>query len=221
MSGSTIKETAFVRLLVRHGKIALLGLAVVLVPLAIASNSVQHVQKLLSSAVKKISPGVEVIGGVGITTVLVLSIAVACWLIGHLVNRTVLGQQLLSWEKAKFSKPKLLKHSPLLQERAKKSKEAAKDAPPPVQPALACVAGVWQPGAIVEEATGGWTTVFVPEVPALTTGRLYCLRDEQVLRLEVPLPEFRERLASSGQGSGDWLKARSEVESAGETGGSA
>ena len=168
MNRSTIKETAFVELLVRHGRITLLGLAVILVPVAIVSNSIQHVHKLLSKAVAGISPGIEVIGGVGIATVLVLAIAVACWGLGQLVKHTVLGQQLLSWEKAKFSKPKLLEHSPLLQKRAKKSKEAAKDAPPPVQPALACVAGVWQPGAIVEEPTGGWTTVFVPEVPALT-----------------------------------------------------
>ena len=97
--------------------------------------------------------------------------------------------------------------------QAARSEEAAKASSPAV-PALAHVAGVWQPGVIVEEPTSGWATVFLPEVPGLATGRLYCLQDAQVLRLETPLDDFREMLSSSGKGSGDWLTALAAVQAA-------
>ena len=74
------------------------------------------------------------------------------------------------------------------------------------------VAGGWQPGVIVEEERGGWTSVFVPDVPAAKTGRLFCLPAEQVRRLDVPLDDFRYTITESGRGSQDWLEALSDAE---------
>jgi len=191
----------------------LLGLAVILVPFVIVSGTIDHVHKLLSRAASEVSVPLDGVAGAGVAIAIFLLILFACWFLGRLMTNTVLGQQILEWEKSKFLKPKLLKKSPLLAKQAARSEEAAKASSPAV-PALAHVAGVWQPGVIVEEPTSGWATVFLPEVPGLATGRLYCLQDAQVLRLETPLDDFREMLSSSGKGSGDWLTALAAVQAA-------
>lgn len=203
------------RLGMRHGKLALLGLAVVLVPLVVALKSIEHAHKLLTRAASTVAPGVEVVGGIGIATIIMTAIVVACWFVGWLVSRTDRGQRLMEWEGAD-----LLARTPLqLQQEVKKVRAlqagqtggASAPQPKAAQPALAFVADGWQPGVIVEEQSEGWASVFLPDIPSVKTGRLYLLHEDHLLRLDVPLETYREQLISSGHGSVDWLQALAEA----------
>lgn len=190
-----------------HVEILLLGLVVVLLPIVVLSKSVEHAQKAVQKALTTVAPGVQALGAAGLTLGIVLLLLLACWFLGWLVSRTVPGQRLLAWEKSKF-----LGRSPKLQKRVAAKAEAEAGVPPPkeAQPALAHVAGGWQPGVLVEERADGWATVFLPDVPSLETGRLYCLSGDQVLRLDVPLDAYREKLKARGRDTSDWLRALSE-----------
>ena len=205
---------------VRQGKLTLIGLAVVLVPVVVVLKSIEHAHKLLTHAASTVAPGLEIVGGVGIAAVILVAIFVACWVVGWLVSRTERGQLLMAWEKSK-----LLGRTPLqLQKEVKKvhalqAGQATATSPKAAQPALAYVAGGWQPGVIVEEQSEGWASVFLPDIPSVATGRLYLLHEDKLLRLDVPLDTYREQLISSGHGSGDWLQTLAEARpGAGETG---
>ena len=187
---------------VYHAKLVLIGMLVVVVPVVIVGRTLQHAHKLMSHGVAKVAPAVDVVGGVGVSLAILCAILVVCWVLGWLVIRTVLGQHLRDWEREKF-----LSRSPFLKKYGEKLREKTPDAASAVQPVLAHVAGGWQPGVIVDEHDDGWATVFVPTIPAVATGRLYCLRDEQILRLEMPLDEFKQKLTTSGHRSQEWLQA--------------
>lgn len=73
---------------------------------------------------------------------------------------------------------------------------------------------LWQPGVIVGAEADGRASVFIPELPAATTGRLHFLADEQILHLAMSLDAFRGKLTENGHGSQDWLKTLSEEEPA-------
>ena len=192
----------------RQMRILLLGLVAILVPVSFVLTHVKSAHKSVHSAVTDLTPIVAFLGGVGAAIVSALLILAVCWILGWVVGRTRRGRQWITWEKAKL----LPKSSPLLREEMQKfdttgdgKQAAAAPAAPPVTPALAHVEGGWQPGAIVEAREDGWATVFVPTVPDLSTGRLFCLPGAQVRRLEVPLDEFRKRLLDGGHGTGNWL----------------
>lgn len=198
-----------------HSKVTLLGLGVVVVPVVIMAKSIEQSHKALNKAVDLVgagAPAVDMLGGPGLAIALLLLIVGACWALGWLVTRTKRGAKLIEWEESS-----LLPRSPLLQEKVKKLKEQAPDpskAQAPSkdpQPALAHVAGGWQPCVVIEERADGWATVFVPDIPSVSKGRLYCLAEDQVLRLEVTLDAYREQLTASGHGSEDWLQALSEA----------
>jgi uncharacterized membrane protein len=63
---------------------------------------------------------------------------------------------------------------------------------------------------VVEEQAGGWATVFVPDVPQATTGRLYCVQPKQIRPLECSLADFRKTIMAAGRGSRDWLQKLAE-----------
>lgn len=204
MRDGDARKKSLREVLVRHGKITGLGLVAVLTPIAIVVTSVGRAHKAVTNAAKKVAPGVEALGGVDVALILLLVLLAVCWFLGWLVTRTQWGRRLFEWEEAKYSA-----RSPLMQKYVKKS---GKGAPAPTkqpQPALAHVAGGWQPGVIVEEQAGGWASVFVPEIPSVATGRLYCVHADQVLRLDLSLDAFRTKLTATGHGSEAWLQALS------------
>ena len=192
----------------RQVKVLLLGLVAILVPLTFVVTHVKAAHKSLHSAVTTLTPAVAFLGGVGAAIVSLLLILVLSWVLGWVASRTRRGKRWVEWEKAKL----LPKTSPLLRKEMQKldvdghaDPAASAPAEPPAQPALVHVEGGWQPGAIVEAHDNGWSTVFVPTVPDLATGRVFHLPGEQVRRLDVPLDDFRKRLLDSGHGTGDWL----------------
>jgi len=189
-------------------KVLLLGLVAILVPLTFVVTHVKTVHKSLHHAVTTLTPAVAFLGGVGAAILSLLLILALSWVLGWVASRTRRGKRWIAWEEAKL----LPKSSPLLREEMQKldadghaDPVASAPAEPPAQPALVHVEGGWQPGAIVEAHGNGWSTVFVPTVPDLATGRIFHLPGEQVRRLDVPLDEFRKRLQESGHGTGDWL----------------
>ena len=191
----------------RQTRILLLGLVAILVPLTFVVTHVKTAHKSLHHAVTTLTPAVAFLGGVGAAILSLLVILALSWVLGWVASRTRRGKQLIAWEEARL----LPKTSPLLREEMQKldvdgkADAAAAPAKPPVQPALVHVEGGWQPGAIVEAHGSGWSTVFVPTVPHLATGRVFHLPGEQVRRLDVPLDDFRRRLLDNGHGTGDWL----------------
>jgi len=189
----------------RELKYTVLGLLAVMVPVVFVWKALEHAHAVVSGGVTNVAPGVERVGGVEVAIWIVLALILVCWILGRLVTLTVLGRRVRGWERAKFAA-----RSPLVQKYEEYTgtlSEDAASASPAVQPALARIAGDWQPGAVVEEQEGGWGTVFVPEIPDLAKGRLYCLPSEQILRLEIPLEEFKQKLTTGGHGSQDWLQA--------------
>ena len=210
MQRAELSRRAARGLVSRQVRVLLLGLLAILVPVTFAVTHVKSAHKSLHTAVTDLTPAVALLGGVGAALLSLLLVLVLSWVLGWVAGRTRRGQRWIAWEKAKL----LPKSSPLLREEVQKlhsggdAKEAASaPAAPPVQPALAHVEGGWQPGAIVEAQESGWATVFVPTVPDLATGRLFCLPGEQVRRLDVPLDDFRKQLEEGGHGTGDWLGA--------------
>ena len=192
----------------RQVKVLLLGLVAILVPLTFVVTHVKAAHKSLHSAVTTLTPAVAFLGGIGAAVLSLLLILALSWFLGWAASRTRRGKRWIAWEEAKL----LPKASPLLRQEMQKldvdghaDPAASAPAKPPAQPALVHVEGGWQPGAIVEAHDNGWSTVFVPTVPDLATGRVFHLPGEQVRRLEVPLDDFRTRLKESGHGTGDWL----------------
>lgn len=186
----------------RHVKLTLLGLVVILVPAMIALKSIQHAHKMLHSAFSTLAPGLRLLGGVGAALAILAILLFLCWLLGWIVSRTELGQRVLAWEKARY-----MGRSPLMQKVAAKQEAGTPQPVAEAIPALADIQGGWQPCVIVGEPTDEWATLFVPEVPNVTAGRLVCLPRGQVLPLETPLDDFRKKLTESGHGSEDWLNA--------------
>lgn len=188
----------------RHVQLMLTGLAVVLVPAIIVTNAVEHAHKAVAGVLTKLSPKIQVLGGVGVALVVLLLILLACWLLGWLVSRTRVGKRLIEWEKATF-----LGKAPKLEKKLETRKKAGEPKPKAPQPALAHVGGGWQPGVIVDEESDGWASVFLPDLPSTTAGRLYLLPQEQVRRLDVSLDDFQKRLTALGRETKDWLKTLS------------
>jgi len=207
MSEAEPPTNAWRGLTLRHVKITLLGLLVILVPITIVAKSVEHAHEVVQQGVTKITPAVEQLGGFTTTAVILFVLLIACWILGLILVRTELGRQWVEWEKAKF-----FTRSPLLQKQDKrlKSKQDGDTEPsPPARPALVRIEGGWQPGVVVEEQTDSWVTVFLPDIPSTSTGRLLCLPASEVMQLDVPLEDFRKQLTATGHGSQAWLRALS------------
>jgi len=207
MPRSEAGHGALPRRISRQVRVLLLGLFFILVPLVFAAQHVKHAHKSLSGVATKVAPGIALLGGALQAALILLLLLAFCWVLGWAIGRTRLGRRWIEWEKAKL----LPKTSPALRqeiERVEKSKSKTAPAPPPpVHPALVHVEGGWQPGLIVEAGRDGWSTVFVPAVPDLTTGRLFCFPPDRVRRMDVPLEDFRKQLQGGGYGTADWLAA--------------
>ena len=102
-----------------------------------------------------------------------------------------------------------LKRTPVFQTYRKVTGTAVVEKAAPVFPALARVAGDWQPGVIVEELEG-WATVLVPDLPTAKSGRLYCVPGDQLRKLDGSVADLRKKLAAGGRGSRDWLQTVSK-----------
>ena len=190
------KRPAIQRVL-NHLKLLAVGLLVILVPVAIAHQSFDHVFKIVKNAAKKVAPGVAWIERTEGALAVVALIVLFCWSLGWFLARTETDARWLEWANSKY-----LKRSPLWKKHAKRFHGEDEESAPVAQPALASIQGTWQPGVIVERAPGGWCTVFVPEVPSLSTGRVFYVREDEARVLEMELKDFRKALSSSGRGSG-------------------
>jgi uncharacterized membrane protein len=182
-----------------------IGLLVVLVPIAVTGRSLDHAQKVVKDGIKKLDPGIDFLERTEATVAIVALIVLFFWSLGWFLSRTETGGRWLEWASSKY-----LKKSPLWVKHSKRSQGGEEQAEPGARPALVRVQGTWQPGVVVEEHDTGWCTVFVPHVPALSSGRVYCLPAAETLRLETSLADFRRDLTSSGKGAGDWLRALGE-----------
>ena len=188
-----------------HAQLALTGLAVVFLPIVIVSKAVEQAHKAVAGIMKKVAPGIELLGGIGITILVLVLLLLACWLLGWIVSRTEFGRRLLAWERKTF-----LGKAPKLQKEIETREKAGEPKPKDPLPALALVGGAWQPAEIVDEHSDGWVTVLLPDLGSTEAGRIYLLSREQVRRLDVPLDDFRKKLKARGRDTQDWLRALSE-----------
>jgi len=198
---------------IHQAKLAALGLLLLLVPIVLTWKSIEHAHKLVRRGLTTIAPGVEMVGGAAGGVLILLGILVVCWVLGFVVMRTVFGARWRAWERTEFLGrsalvQKLVKHLTDRPSDAKGPNEA-EDAPVSPQPALARIAGTWQPCVVVQASVGGWSLVLVPDVPTLAAGRLYCVPDADILPLDADVGVFRDALGTSGRGSASasWLRA--------------
>lgn len=212
MSGNGNK--GLVEILRHHVRITLLGALLVLAPLVLLVHAVLRVRATVDQAVaplRELLPGakISVAGITGLELVTFLFILLVCWILGSLIMRTQFGHRVKQWVE-----DTILKRTPVFETYRRVTGQGDETpASPNVQPALVQVAGDWQPGVVVEEQDDGWATVFVPDVPAATSGRLYCVPGTQVRPLECSLADFRETVKAAGQGSQDWLLKMTETPS--------
>ena len=145
----------------------------------------------------------------GIEMATLLLALLVCWLLGWGIVRTRVGRRVKQWVEETF-----LKRTPVYQTYRRVAGDAAETPTTPgVQPALVQVAGDWQPGVVVEERDEGWATVFVPDIPAAASGRLYCVQAAQIRPLACSLDDFRKTVTAAGRGSRDWLRTLVEPSS--------
>lgn len=205
MSGDA--REGLVRTLRHHIQITLLGALLVLAPLVLLVHTVLRVRAAVDKAVaplRELLPGakISVAGVTGIELATLLLALLVCWLLGWGIVRTRVGRRIKQWVEET-----LLKRTPVFQTYRRVTGHAVEtSATPSVQPALVQVAGDWQPGVVVEEQEEGWATVFVPDIPAAASGRLYCLQATQIRPLQCSLDDFRKTLTAAGRGSHDWLR---------------
>jgi uncharacterized membrane protein len=189
-----------------HIQITLLGALLVLAPLVLLVHTVLRARAAMDKAVaplRDLLPGAKIsVGGVtGIELATLLLALFVCWLLGWGIVRTRIGRRVKQWVEETF-----LKRTPVYQTYRRVTGNAVETpTAPAVQPALVQVAGDWQPGVVVEEQADGWATVFVPDIPAATSGRLYCIQAAQIRPLACSLDDFRKTTAAAGRGSRDWL----------------
>lgn len=199
-----------------HIQITLLGALLVLAPLVLLVHTLLKVRTAVDKAVvplKELLPGAKlsVAGVSGLELATFLLILLVCWFLGWIIVRTQLGRSVKRWVEET-----LLKRTPVFQTYRRvtgQTDETPTTPAPAVQPALVQVAGDWQPGVVVEEQDDGWATVLVPDTPAGTSGRLYCLPGTQVRPLECSLADFRKTVTAAGRGSQDWLRKVAEPRS--------
>ena len=189
-----------------HIQITLLGALLVLAPLVLLVHTVLRVRAAVDQAVaplRDLLPGAKILvaGVSGIEAATLILALLVCWLLGWGIVRTRIGRRVKQWVEETF-----LKRTPVYQTYRRVTGDAVETpTTPAVQPALVQVAGDWQPGVVVEEQEEGWATVFVPDIPAATSGQLYCIQDAQIRPLACSLDEFRKTTAAAGRGSRDWL----------------
>jgi uncharacterized membrane protein len=194
-----------------HIQITLLGALLVLAPLVLLVHTVLRARAAMDKAVaplRDLLPGakISVAGVTGIELATLLLALFICWLLGWGIVRTRIGRRVKQWVEETF-----LKRTPVYQTYRRVTGNAVETpTAPAVQPALVQVAGDWQPGVVVEEQADGWATVFVPDIPAATSGRLYCIQAAQIRPLACSLDEFRKTTAAAGRGSRDWLRKLAE-----------
>ena len=137
----------------------------------------------------------------GLTGASLIVVIVGCWLFGTLVLRTTLGSALRSWiERTILSKTPAW----TTYQRVAVGSASGDQAAGP-RPVLASLQGSWQPAVLVEPAVEGWATVLVPAVPSLQAGQLHYVETCRLKELDVPLAEFKRRLAAVGRGTTVWL----------------
>ena len=191
-----------------HIRVMVAGLCVVVIPLVIVYGVIEKLQSILEKAIPAIQPTVQELGGPLVALLMVLGVMLLSWLIGLVMTKTELGQRFLAWEKAVFAK-----HSKVMKKKAEHDAKVADEeakAKVNARPALAHVHGGWQPGLIMEDAAGGRLGVYVPDLPSTETGRLYCVEDEAVVPVDMPVEEFKAALKAHGHGAGQWVKLLAE-----------
>ena len=200
---SEVSKTRSLRSWVRRqGGTTFRGLMVVLVPTVLIARTLKHATAAAKHAMQNVAPELKVLLGIDLGIMLLLAVVGACWFLGWLMSRTELGQQIVEWEKSQFQR-----RSPFAKKRRAMKQAKEKTTPPGDIPALAEIGGAWQPAVIVTPASEGRTTVYLPDVPNVTAGRLACLPTDRVVRLEVSLETFRDQLEQSGRGSEGWQAA--------------
>jgi uncharacterized membrane protein len=209
MSGDA--REGLVQTLRHHIQITLLGALLVLAPLVLLVHTVLRVRAAVDKAVaplQELLPGakISVAGVSGIELATLLLALFVCWLLGWGIVRTRIGRRVKQWVEET-----LLKRTPVYQTYRRVTGHAVETpATPAVKPALVQAAGDWQPGVVVEEQDEGWATVFVPDIPAAASGRLYCVQAAQIRPLACSLDDFRKTLTAAGRGSQDWLRTLAE-----------
>ena len=186
----------------RHAFLTVLGLVVILVPVAIVGKSVEHAHGVVHKGVTAVTPVIERFGGVATTGLILLMLLLLCWILGLVLSSTQRGQQWIEWEKAKF-----FTKSPLLQKQSKRKKDAErKEEQKHAEFVLVPLDGGWAPGVVMAEHAG-WSTVFLPDVPSTASGRLVCFESAALRPLDVSIDAFRKTLMATGRGSETWLQA--------------
>ena len=201
------KEKPFWR---RHGTLILFGAIIVIVPLSILLQSLEQTRKTVH---KTISPVQEIIPHIDIAGISMYVIGTAlivlglCWILGWFVTSTDLGGRLGDWVTATFLRRSALYTS--LEEHEEAGRGDGKTVAPPFspRPGLVELGGSYQPCVILAIREKSWTSVFVPILPAGTTGTVYIVEASRVRRLELDLDHFRTALQSPGHGSELWLDA--------------
>jgi uncharacterized membrane protein len=210
MDKSATQESAWFEGVKQQGRIAMVGLLVVVVPLVFVGNTIDQLRKAVHKALVAFEPRVQELGGTTIAILILLALLICAWLIGLLMTRTELGQRVLEWEKRVFTK-----HSSALKKQAgreKTAEEAAARAALPGHAGLANVLGGWQPCVIVDDSQSSLTSVFVPDLPSTETGSLYVVEADRVRPLDMPMKEFRATLKTRGHGAKQWVAALAATE---------
>ena len=191
-----------------HLRVTATGFLVVVIPLVVVYAIFEKLTTLAQKVLAKIQPGVQELGGPTIALVIFAVVVVFSWGLGWLMLKTELGRRVLAWERTVFTKRSdvLKKVSDM---EAKAADEEAK-AKVNARPALVHVHGGWQPGILMETSEGGRTGVYVPDLPSVETGRLYCVSDESIIPVDMPNDEFRKALKAHGHGAARWVQILAE-----------
>jgi uncharacterized membrane protein len=82
-----------------------------------------------------------------------------------------------------------------------------------IKSALAYIDDAWLFAFILEEKNdAGLLTVFVPSAPIPTSGNVYLMKEEQVMRLDVPTKAIVKCITQLGIGSGEILKGKIKLQ---------
>jgi uncharacterized membrane protein len=78
-----------------------------------------------------------------------------------------------------------------------------------IKSVLAYIDDAWLFGFILEEKSdAGLITVFVPSAPIPTSGNVYLMKEEQIMRLDIKTSDAVKCITQLGIGSGEILKGK-------------
>jgi len=176
-----------------------------LLPVALVLAALNHALQLAEKVVRPISHDLDLdhsIAGIGVVTVLTVLLLVTVSFAAGIVARTRHGTRIKGWIESSF-----LGNLPQYQIMKSMGEGLAQiDGADDLKPILISFDGGWRIGYLMEALGNGWVTVFVPQVPTLTSGDLFYLPADRIKHLNISMMKARSIVKHIGLGSGEVLR---------------